>query len=82
MWALPVVSTPIGAEGIEVEAGKNILLAGDAPAFAESTLCLLRDAALNERLRSAGRAWVEARYSWQAVYEQVDQVYARLLNDR
>jgi glycosyltransferase involved in cell wall biosynthesis len=82
MWALPVVSTPIGAEGIEVEAGKNILLAGDAPAFAEATLRLLRDAALNEGVRRAGRAWVEARYSWQAVYKQVDQVYARLLNDR
>ena len=41
---------------------------------------LLRDAALNKQLRTEGRAWVEARYSWQAVYKQVDRVYARLLN--
>ena len=81
-WGLPVVSTPMGAEGIEVKAGANILLASDARAFADATLRLLRDASLNNRLRTQGRAWVEARYSWRAAYRQVDQVYARLLNGR
>jgi glycosyltransferase involved in cell wall biosynthesis len=82
MWGLPIVSTPIGAEGIEVEVGKNILLAGDAPDFARATLRLLNDAALNDRLRREGRAWVEERYSWQAVYKQVDAVYGRLLDGK
>ncbi len=30
LWGLPIVSTPIGAEGIELRDGENILLAGDA----------------------------------------------------
>ena len=82
MWGLPVVSTPIGAEGIEVREDENILLAEDAPAFAAATLRLLTDRDLNDRLRANGRDWVEAHYSWQSVYAQVDAVYERLLTGR
>jgi len=56
------------------------LIAPDAAAFADAVVRLLTDADLNRRLRAAGRAWVEARYSWQAVYRRVDEVYARLLD--
>ncbi len=79
LWGLPIVSTPIGAEGIETRDGENILLAEDAAAFAQATLRLLTDEGLNQRLRVAGRAWVESRYSWRQVYRQVDEVYERLL---
>ncbi len=72
LWGLPIVSTPIGAEGIELVDGDNILLAGDAPAFAAATLRLLTDPALNQRLRLAGRRWVEQTYAWQGVYRQID----------
>jgi len=79
LWGLPIVSTPIGAEGIMVQDEDNILLAADAPAFAEAVLRLLTDAELNQRLRTQGRTWVETHYSWQSVYERVDRVYAELL---
>jgi polysaccharide biosynthesis protein PslH len=81
-WGLPVVSTPVGAEGISVEAGKNILLAAEAGDFAAQAVRVLKDRALNEALRVAGRARVEANYSWQVVYQQVDQVYTQLLAHR
>jgi len=79
LWGLPIVATPIGAEGIEVRDGENILIAGDAAAFAAAVLRLLNDPPLNDRLRAAGRAWVEAKYAWQVAYQQVDDVYSRLL---
>lgn len=79
LWGLPVVSTAIGAEGITLREGDNILIASDAEAFAAATLRLLRDTALNNRLRTAGRAWVTATYGWRTVYQVVDTVYARLL---
>jgi glycosyltransferase involved in cell wall biosynthesis len=82
LWGLPMVSTPIGAEGIWCRDGENILLAKDAGAFAQATVQLLTDGELNERLRLNGRAWVEEHYAWQKVYQQVDQVYARLLGTR
>jgi glycosyltransferase involved in cell wall biosynthesis len=80
LWGLPVVSTPIGAEGIELLAGENILLAADPAGFAAAVLRCLIDPLLNARLRAAGRAWVQARYAWQAVYPRVDAVYQRLLS--
>lgn len=79
LWGLPVVSTPIGAEGIALRDGENILLAADAPAFAAAVVRLLRDPTLNTALRVNGRAWVEETYAWQTVYRRVDEVYARLL---
>jgi glycosyltransferase involved in cell wall biosynthesis len=79
LWGLPVVTTPIGAEGIAVRDGENLLIAGDARAFAAATVRLLSDGELNRRLRTAGRAWVEATYAWHKVYHRVDEVYAGLL---
>lgn len=78
LWGLPIVSTPIGAEGIELQEGENILLAGDPAAFAAATVRLLHDPQLNQRLRSQGRRWVEQTYAWQVVYRRVDAVYGAL----
>lgn len=82
LWGLPIVSTPVGAEGILTEPGKNILLAAEAGEFASQVLRVLKEPGLNSTLRLAGRAWVEANYAWQAVYRRVDQVYAQLLDSR
>lgn len=80
LWGLPIVATPIGAEGIALRDGENILIAGDAAAFAAATVRVVRDPGLNAALRANGRAWVEETYAWQVVYRQIDQVYARLMS--
>jgi glycosyltransferase involved in cell wall biosynthesis len=80
LWGVPIVSTPIGAEGIAVEEGDNLLLGEDASTFANAVLALLQDVALNQRLRIQGRGWVESHYAWQNVYQRVDEVYAGLLS--
>lgn len=80
LWGLPIITTPIGAEGVALQDGENILIASDAHAFAAATLRCLADPALNARLRTAGRAWVEEKYAWQVVYRKVDEVYGRLLS--
>lgn len=79
LWGLPVVSTPVGAEGIDWREGENILVAGDAAGFANAVLRLLTDRTLNVQLRANGRRWVEQAYAWQTVYRKVDPVYERLL---
>ena len=56
----------------------NVLLAADAPAFAEAAARLLSDPQLNARLRVTGRAFAEERYAWQAVYRRVDEIYSGL----
>ena len=79
LWGLPIVSTPIGAEGITLHDGENILIAGDAHSFANATVRVLTDVEFNRQLRIAGRRWVEQNYAWQVVYRRVDAVYTRLL---
>lgn len=81
LWGLPVVSTAVGAEGIVTNPGEDILLTpdGNAKAFADAVVRVLTDPALNATLRCTGRAAVEARYGWQAVYGRVDAAYAQLL---
>jgi len=79
-WGLPIVSTRIGAEGIEVEEGENILI-GDTPAaLADAVVRILREPALGERLRAQGRTWVEAHYHWRNVYPAWEDIYARLIS--
>ncbi|MGC9025004.1 MAG: glycosyltransferase family 4 protein, partial [Chloroflexia bacterium] len=60
----PVVSTSKGAEGLEVEDGRHLLLADTPESFAEAVLALLRDRALWARLSAQGRALVAERYDW------------------
>ena len=81
LWGLPIVSTPLGAEGIDLRDGENILLAADPASFAEATVRLLTDPTLNHRLRTQGRAWVELAYDWQKIYPHVDAVYENLLRN-
>jgi glycosyltransferase involved in cell wall biosynthesis len=80
LWGLPIVSTPLGAEGIKFEHDQNILIADDAASFAQAIRRLFADSALNRQLRINGRAWVETHYAWQVAYQQVGKVYAGLLD--
>jgi glycosyltransferase involved in cell wall biosynthesis len=79
-WGLPIVSTSIGAEGIEVRDGENILIADTPGAFSAAVLRAAADHDLNQRLRHNGRRWVEEKYDWKTIYRAWDQVYAGLLS--
>ena len=76
---LPVVSTTVGAEGIDVVDGENILLADEPAAFARAVVSLLGDRPRAARIGGAGRALMEARYGWDAVAVDLLRVYAGLL---
>jgi glycosyltransferase involved in cell wall biosynthesis len=77
-WGIPIVSTTIGAEGLDVCPGENILLADEAAEFADCVIRVLADGHLARRLRENGRRWVQERYDWRRVYRQVDGVYDRM----
>jgi sugar transferase (PEP-CTERM/EpsH1 system associated) len=62
----PVVSTTVGAEGIDVAGGRELLLADEPERFAAEVRRLLDDPALGSRLGRSARALVAARYSWRA----------------
>jgi glycosyltransferase involved in cell wall biosynthesis len=68
---IPVVSTTIGAEGLEVEDGVHLLLADDPAQFAAATVRLLRDAELRLRLTSAAEKLCLNRYDGRVADERV-----------
>jgi glycosyltransferase involved in cell wall biosynthesis len=75
-WGLPVVSTTLGAEGIAVRDGEDILLADNTEDFAQSVARVLTEPGLAQRLRRGGRLSVETHYDWRREYEHLDSIYA------
>ena len=71
---IPVVSTTIGAEGLDVRDGENIALADSPEDFAERCLALLEDVETSRK--QAQRAWelVSACYSWDVVARKFEQL--------
>jgi polysaccharide biosynthesis protein PslH len=65
----PVVSTTVGAEGLPVRDGAELLLADEPAAFADAVVRLLRDRPLAEALAARGAALVRKRYGWAAAAE-------------
>jgi len=72
-WAAgtPVVSTPLGAEGLRAEDGRHLLLGDGAAAFGAAVRQVLSDAALAGRVGAAGRARYEAEYTWPAAWKSL-----------
>jgi polysaccharide biosynthesis protein PslH len=58
-----VVSTSIGAEGLQLDDGKEILLADDPTEFARSVIQLLRDNVRRQVIGTAAQLVVTERYS-------------------
>jgi glycosyltransferase involved in cell wall biosynthesis len=68
-----VVSTTIGAEGLAVESGRDLLLADDAESFAESILSLLLDGNLRRKYEIAAAA-LAARYDWSKIAQRFAEI--------
>jgi glycosyltransferase involved in cell wall biosynthesis len=74
-WGLPVVSTHIGAEGIQFRDGSNLLIADDPADFAGAVVRLLEQRDLAAKLADGGRKTVLTHYDWQTVYRAWDEIY-------
>jgi glycosyltransferase involved in cell wall biosynthesis len=73
-----VVSTRVGADGLDVRDGENIFLADTPREFAERVIFLLRNLAARERVARNARRWVETRYTWARAGAQLRQTYREL----
>jgi glycosyltransferase involved in cell wall biosynthesis len=79
---IPSVSTTLGAEGIAVTPGENIMV-GDTPAaFADAVVQLLDDRELAQRIARNGRRLAEEKYDYRRACAPIDDVYARALAAR
>ena len=67
MVGTPVVTTAVGAEGLDLVSDKHVLVAEEPAAFAHAIDRVLQDDALWRRLSKAGRRQVAANHSTEAV---------------
>ncbi|HET9495112.1 MAG TPA: glycosyltransferase [Chloroflexia bacterium] len=74
----PVVATRIGAEGLDLAHGEDILLADTADVFAGQVSRVLGDEALARRLGEAARQSAVSRYSWRGAAERLERFYEQL----
>ncbi len=73
---VPVVTTTIGAEGMDLTDGENVLIADSAPAMAQAVVSVYRDDERWHRLATRGRAFIQDRYSPQAVLPAIRRLMA------
>jgi glycosyltransferase involved in cell wall biosynthesis len=77
--ARPVVSTSLGAEGLDSIAGQHLLIADDPDEFATAVLRVLNEPALAAQLGGAGRALVSGSYSWQGTAEALAAFFGQVV---
>lgn len=71
---LPVITTPVGAEGIDPE-GKVIRLAESDEDFIREMKALMEDDGLTEKLSRESREYVKEHFNWSATEEVFREVY-------
>jgi glycosyltransferase involved in cell wall biosynthesis len=73
-----VVSTTLGAEGLPVTHGRDILIADTPTDFAAAVLRVLRDRELAARLGSEARKLVESKHGWPAVVDCFEPIFQKV----
>jgi glycosyltransferase involved in cell wall biosynthesis len=76
--AKAVVSTTVGAEGLPVHDGTDIVIADEPACFAQAVVHMIRDSEARRRIEAAARQLVVERYDWSAVGRDFEQALDRL----
>jgi len=76
----PVISTRLGAEGIDVVHDQHLLLADDPADFAAQVARVLAEPELGARLGQAGRSLMEQKYSWTSIVVGLENFYQSRAN--
>jgi glycosyltransferase involved in cell wall biosynthesis len=76
-----IVSTPIGAEGLPVTDGENLLLAENAVEFAKAVIRLIRNVDLRRHIETSARAFADRGFSWRAATDQLEEAIMAAIGD-
>ena len=72
----PVVSTPKGAEGLDVVHGRHLMIAETPEEFTAATVSLLRHRGLRDHLSGNARELVEQYYDWSKIGNELSRLIA------
>jgi glycosyltransferase involved in cell wall biosynthesis len=71
---LPVVTSPEGAEGLEVVDAEHLLVSAGPESMAEAVCRLMGDEGQWRTLSENGRALIRSRYTAETAYQALDEV--------
>jgi sugar transferase (PEP-CTERM/EpsH1 system associated) len=74
----PVVTTPVGVEGIAATNGDEIIVANDPHAFANNIVFLLENPGEARRIGMNARQVIETKYDWRIIEKDIDRLYEKL----
>ena len=74
----PVVSTTVGAEGLELTPGEDYLRADNATGFADAVMNLLEDSQLYRDIAGRARSTVERKYDWSIIAAKLGNIYIEI----
>jgi glycosyltransferase involved in cell wall biosynthesis len=77
-----IVSTALGAEGIEATPGRDILIEDEPEYFADAVNRLLADPELAARVGQSARKLAVERYAWSGAAQALEEFYHRILEVR
>jgi glycosyltransferase involved in cell wall biosynthesis len=72
-----LISTSIGAEGLDVQSGRDLVLADDPAVFADAILSLIRDVGLRQQYERAA-ARLAAQYDWSKIVQRFADVLQKV----
>jgi glycosyltransferase involved in cell wall biosynthesis len=78
----PVVSTSLGAEGLDVDPQTHLLVADAPQTIADAVAFLVRNADQRRRMVAAARAFVERHHSWDDSARRLHQAYEMFCEPR
>lgn len=76
-----VVSTTVGAEGLDVHHGQDVILADSVESFTESVVTLLEDSAVRRRMGNAA-AELALKYGWPAIGDKFGEVLRQVVEQK
>lgn len=75
----PLVSTTVGAEGIEAVPDRDLIIADRAEEFADGVVSLLSHAERRQALGAAGYRLVQNQYNWERIVKDLEKLYEQCL---
>jgi glycosyltransferase involved in cell wall biosynthesis len=75
-----IVSTTLGAEGIDAVPERDLLIEDQSDAFADAVNRLLADPALAARIGHSARRLAVERYAWSGAAQMLESFYRQILS--
>lgn len=78
---IPVVTTSIGAEGLPVRSGCDLLIADSPKDFADAVVRLLNEEPFRKSVAQSGQVLVRERYDWAIIARRLEEIYRLLAKE-